>query len=169
METVLAVVFTAVMVALLGLHFLSMPANFLIMGMLVLWKYLYPADSADMNTMFFVITGGLVLLGEALEFVSQLMGSKKYGGSKKGNIGGIIGAICGAIVGAPFFFGLGALFGALGGAYAGCLVFEIAHGRTMSEAMTAAKGAFYGKFLGMSIKFGIGVFVVVYGATYIWS
>ena len=157
------------MVAFLGLHFLSMPANFLIFGMLVLWKYIYPAQSADMDTMFFVITGGLILLGEVLEFISQMTGAKKYGGSKKGNIGGIIGAICGAIMGAPFFLGLGALFGALAGAYAGCLVFEIAHGRTMSEAMTAAKGAFYGKFLGMSIKFGIGVFVVVYGASHIWT
>jgi hypothetical protein len=35
--------------------------------------------------------------------------------------------------------------------------------------MVAAKGAFYGKFLGMSIKFGIGVFVVVYGASHLWS
>lgn len=169
METVLAVVFTALMVMFLGLHFLSMPANFLIMGMLVLWKYLYPAQSVDMDTMFFVVTGGLVLLGEALEFISQLMGAKKYGGSAKGNLGGIIGAICGAILGAPFFLGLGALFGALGGAYAGCLIFELAHGRQKDEAMTAAKGAFYGKFLGMSIKFGIGAFVVVYGAAHIWS
>lgn len=169
METVFAVVFTALMVAFLGLHFLSMPANFLIMGMLVLWKFMYPAQSADMNTMFFVITGGLVLLGEALEFASQLVGAKKYGGSKKGNLGGIIGAICGAIIGAPFFFGFGALIGALSGSYAGCLIFEIAHGRELSEAMTASKGAFYGKSLGMSIKFGIGVFVVVYGASHIWS
>ncbi|MCT4535359.1 DUF456 domain-containing protein [Halodesulfovibrio sp.] len=169
METLLAVVFTALMVAFLGLHFLSMPANFLIMGLLVLWKYMYPAQSADMNTMFFCVTGGLVLLGEALEFISQLMGAKKYGGSKKGNLGGIIGAICGAVIGAPFFLGLGALLGALGGAYAGCLIFEIAHGRDWGEAMVAAKGAFYGKFLGMSIKFGIGVFVVVYGASHLWS
>ncbi|SIO16071.1 DUF456 domain-containing protein [Halodesulfovibrio marinisediminis] len=169
METVLAVVFTALMVMFLGLHFLSMPANFLIMGMLVLWKFMYPAQSADMNTMFFVLTGGLVLLGEALEFISQLMGAKKYGGTKKGNLGGIIGAICGAIIGAPFFLGLGALLGALGGAYAGCLIFEIAHGRELHGAMVAAKGAFYGKFLGMSIKFGVGVFVVVYGAKHIWT
>ncbi|MEZ6853620.1 DUF456 domain-containing protein [Halodesulfovibrio aestuarii] len=169
METVFAVVFTALMVAFLGLHFLSMPANFLIMGILVLWKFMYPAQAVDMNTMFFVTTGGLVLLGEALEFISQLMGAKKYGGSRKGNLGGIIGAVCGAIIGAPFFLGFGALFGALGGAYAGCLIFEIAHGRDLHESMTAAKGAFYGKFLGMSIKFGIGMFVVVYGASHIWG
>ena len=169
METVLAVIFTAVMVALLGLHFLSMPANFLIFGMLVLWKYIYPAQAVDMNTMFFVITGGLVLLGEGLEFATQLLGAKKYGGSKKGNLGGIIGAIAGAIIGAPFFLGIGALFGALAGAYSGCLIFEIAHGRSFNDAMTASKGAFYGKFLGMSIKFGIGMFVVVYGASHIWN
>ena len=169
METIAAVLVTVVMIALLGLHFLGLPANFFIFGLLALWKYMYPAQSAGMGTLFFVTTGGLVLLGEALEFIVQLVGAKKFGGTKKGNIGGIIGAICGAIVGAPIMLGLGAMFGALIGAFAGCFVFEVAHGRSIPEAAVAAKGAFYGKFLGMSLKFGIGVFLVAYGASYIWA
>lgn len=169
MATVLAVVFLVLMVLSLGLHLFSLPGNWLIIGLLLLWRMLTPEVAPAMDMTFFIVVGGLALLGELLEFVVQMLGAKKYGGSGKGNWGGIIGAIAGAIVGAPFFFGLGALIGALGGAYAGCLALELGQGRSLDVASHAAKGAFLGKFLGMGLKFGIGVCLIVLGFPHLWQ
>jgi len=161
-------VFILFMALSLGLHLFSLPGNWLILGLMVLWRISHPEAAAGMDTTFFIIAGGLALLGELLEFGVQLLGAKRFGGSGKGNVGGIIGALVGAVLGAPFFFGLGALAGALGGAYAGCLLLEIGQGRPFDVAARAAKGAFFGKFLGLGIKFGIGVCLVGLGAAQIW-
>ena len=168
MESLIGAVFILFMALSLGLHLFSLPGNWLVLALMVLWRFTHPVAAETMDTTFFIIAGGLALLGEMLEFGVQLLGAKRYGGSSKGNLGGIIGAIAGAILGAPFFFGLGALIGALAGAYAGCLLLEIGQGRSFDVAVRAAKGAFFGKFLGLGIKFGIGVCLVVLGASQIW-
>lgn len=167
MELFISSVFILFMALSLGLHIFSLPGNWLVLGLLGFWRFTHP-EATGMDTTFFITVGGLALLGEVLEFGTQMLGAKKFGGSNKGNVGGIIGAIVGAIVGAPFFFGLGALAGALGGAYAGCLLLEIGQGRPFDVASQAAKGAFFGKFLGLGIKFGIGVCLVVLGASHVW-
>lgn len=168
MELFIGSVFVLFMALSLGLHLFSLPGNWLVLGLMVLWRVSHP-EATTMDTTFFIIAGGLALLGELLEFGVQLLGAKRYGSSSKGNVGGIVGAIAGAIMGAPFFLGLGALAGALLGAYAGCLLLEIGQGRSFDVAAQAAKGAFFGKFLGLGIKFGIGVCLVVLGASHIWA
>lgn len=168
MEVFIAGIVIIAMTLSLGLHIFSLPANWVVLGIMVLWRLLSPA-SEGMDTTFFIMAGGLALLGEVLEFGIQMLGAKRYGGSGKGNWGGILGALTGAVVGAPFLFGLGALFGTLGGAYAGCLLLELGQGRPFDVACRAAKGAFLGKFLGLGIKFGIGVCLVMLGSTYIWN
>lgn len=165
----LAAIFIIIMVLCLALHLFSLPANWVIIGLLLLWRVMHPETAAtSMNTTFFIIVGGLALLGEVLEFAVQMMGAKRYGGTSRGNMGGIVGAVVGAIVGAPFLFGLGALAGALGGAYAGCFLLEIGQGRPADVARRAATGAFFGKFLGLGLKFGIGVCLVMLGSQHIW-
>jgi len=168
-ELLIGSVFIMVMALSLGLHLFSLPANWVVLGILALWRFLYPEQAAGMDSTFFIIAGGLALLGELLEFGVQMLGAKRYGSTGKGNVGGIVGAIAGAIMGAPFFFGLGALGGALLGAYGGCLIVEIAQGRPFDVAVQSAKGAFFGKFLGMGVKFGIGVCLLVLGASHIWA
>ena len=169
MELVLATVCIVLMVLALGLHIFSLPANWAVLGILLLWRVITPEAATTMDVTFFIIVGGLALLGEILEFAVQMLGAKKYGSSGKGNFGGIVGAIAGAILGAPFFFGLGALAGALCGAYTGCLLMEMGQGRSFDSAAHAAKGAFFGKFLGLGIKFGIGVCLVMLGIPHIWQ
>ncbi len=168
MEVLTGSVFILLMVLSLGLHLFSLPANWVVLALLVVWRLIHPESAQGMDLTFFIITGGLALLGELLEFGVQLLGAKRYGGSNKGNVGGIVGAIVGSLVGAPFLFGLGALAGALLGAYAGCLLLELGQGRSFDVAALSAKGAFFGKFLGLGIKFGIGVCLVVLGSSYIW-
>jgi len=146
------------------LQLFSVPANWVALGLIALWKYIYPES---MTWDFVLIMGALATIAEGLEFFLQTRYAGKYGASTRGNIGGVIGAIAGAIFGAPFFLGLGALVGALGGAYAGCLVAEMP-GRTREEAMLAAKGSFVGKALGFTVKTAIGAVIVVMSLPRVW-
>lgn len=168
METAIALVVIVLMVLTLGLHIFGLPANWVILGIAGLWKWLHP-DAASMDMTFFIIIGGLAVAGEVLEFGVQMLGAKRYGSTGRGTLGGFIGGIAGAIFGAPFFFGLGALLGALGGAYLGCLVMELGLGRSGDEARKAAMGTFVGRFLGLSLKFGIGVWMVSMTIPLLWA
>ncbi|QJB54959.1 DUF456 domain-containing protein [Pseudodesulfovibrio sp. zrk46] len=146
------------------LQLFSMPANWVALALIALWKYIYP-ESMTWN--YVIILAVVAGIAEVLEFFLQARYAGKYGASTRGNIGGIIGAIAGAIFGAPFFLGLGALFGALGGAYFGCLIAEMP-GRSRDEAMLAAKGAFVGKALGFTVKTAIGACIVVMSIPRVW-
>lgn len=146
------------------LQLFSLPANWLAIGLVALWKFAYPAS---MEWNFVLILLVVAAIAEALEFILQARYAGKYGASTRGNVGGIIGAVAGAIFGAPFFLGLGALVGALGGAWLGCLVAELP-GRNRDEAMLAAKGAFVGKALGFTVKTAIGAVIVVTSIPKVW-
>ncbi|MDC0335750.1 DUF456 domain-containing protein [Pseudodesulfovibrio sp.] len=146
------------------LQIFSMPANWVAIGLVAIWKYIYP-ESMEWN--FVIILMVVAGLAEVLEFGLQAWGAGRYGASTRGNVGGIIGAVAGAIFGAPFFLGLGALLGALGGAWLGCLIAELP-GKSRPDAMQAAKGAFVGKALGFTVKTAIGASIVVMSIPRIW-
>ncbi|XPV77451.1 MAG: DUF456 domain-containing protein [Desulfovibrio sp.] len=165
MDFILASIYTILMAGVLLLHIFTLPANWVLLGLVALWKVMFPL-SFDWS--FVLLLGGIAAIGEGIEFAGQFFGAKKYGASGKGNFGGVIGAIAGAILGAPFFFGLGALIGALAGAYGGCLLTERLSGRSMLEARSAALGAFYGKALGMTAKIGAGATMFAMAVPRIW-
>jgi len=147
-----------------ALQLFSLPANWLALIIIALWKWLHPAS---MSWTFVIVLAVLAAVAEGLEFFLQARFAGRYGASTRGNIGGIVGAIVGAIFGAPFFLGLGALMGALGGAWLGCLVAEMP-GRSKDEALRAAKGAFMGKALGFTVKTAIGAAIVVTAIPNVW-
>lgn len=146
------------------LQLFSLPANWIALGLTVLWKYAYPES---MSWEFLIVMAVLAGIAEVLEFVLQARYAGRYGASTRGNVGGIAGAIIGAIVLAPFLLGLGALIGALGGAWLGCYIGEMP-GRTRPEALRAAKGAFVGKALGFTLKTAIGAVIVVLSIPKVW-
>lgn len=146
------------------LQIASMPANWVALGIVALWKWLHPAS---MDWTFVIILAVLALLAEVLEFGLQAWGADRYGATRRGNFGGIVGAVAGAILGVPFLFGLGALPGALAGAYLGCLLVEMP-GRSRAEALRAAKGAFVGKALGFTVKTAVGAAMVILAIPRIW-
>jgi hypothetical protein len=166
MAEVATALFLLILLLALALHIFSVPANWIILVLIALWKWTH-ADLA-MSWQFFGFLFLLAAVGEGLEFVFQAAGAKRYGSSGRGNLGGIIGAIIGAIVGAPFLFGLGALVGALLGAWAGCLALELGQGRSMPDARRAAWGAMWGKFFGLVAKFGMGVAMLALTIPRIW-
>ncbi len=166
MSHVLASLFLLALLGCLALHVLGLPGNWLLLGLVILWDLAHPELAPGFG--FYAVIGGAALAGEAAELAVQLFGARRYGATGRGNLGGVVGAFAGAICGAPFFFGLGALAGAVVGAFAGCYVFERLHGRGDAEARRAAKGAMYGKVLGLAAKVACGVFMWTAAARELW-
>ncbi|KUG28733.1 hypothetical protein ASZ90_001398 [hydrocarbon metagenome] len=166
MSYVWATLYLALLFAVLGLHIVSLPANWVLLGLVALWGWLAP--DAHFGWQFYALLVALALVGEVIEFVAQYYGAKKYGATGKGNLGGMLGAIAGALAGAPFFLGLGALAGAIAGAFFGCYFFERHQGRDKAEARHAAFGTMYGKVLGMAAKIGLGGAMWVAAVRKIW-
>lgn len=166
MAEFLAVGFIVIMFGVLLLHIFSLPANWIVLILVGLWKVTHPEMA--LSWLGFGGLAALAALGEALEFVIRMKGASRYGASTRGNWGGVIGAIVGAIFGAGFLLGVGALPGALIGAFGGCLAAERLSGRDFEGARRAAVGAMYGTFLGLVSKVGIGVVMAWYAAGSVW-
>jgi uncharacterized protein YqgC (DUF456 family) len=168
MDYVWAALFLGLLGAVLFLHLFSLPANWLVLALAAVWKWLHPAAPDGLTWLFLALLLGIALAGEGAEFAAQVWGAKKYGASGRGNLGGIIGAIAGAVLGAPFLFGLGALLGSLAGAFIGCLILELTHRRPLAEARQAAWGAFWGKAFGATVKLSLGAVMVILCAPRVW-
>ncbi|MDQ7031435.1 MAG: DUF456 domain-containing protein [Desulfonauticus sp.] len=151
-------VFILFLFLLWSLNFLSLPGNWLIIAALAVFDYF--------NTQFhfglwwwvgFIALAGT---GEAVEWIGQYWGGKKYGLSKSGNWAAIVGAFLGSFVGMPFFLGFGALVGALVGAYIASFGVEYLKEPNLLTAHNKAKGAFLGKALGLIAKLGFGMAIL---------
>ena len=167
MEYAVAALYLGLMLLMLGLHAVSLPANWILLALAGVWKWMHP-ETMDAGWGFFGLLAGLCLLGEGLEQAVQLYGGKRYGSSGKGMLGAFLGGFAGAIIGAPILFGLGAVPGALIGAYGGGLVFELVHDRPMAEAHHSAMGNLLGRVAGMILKLGLGMVIFVLCAERIW-
>lgn len=159
--------FLSLLGCVLLLNIFGLPANWIILGLVGLWKWVHP-DAGNMGWLFFSLLIGMAIVGEALEFGMQIIKARKYGSTSSGTFGGMVGAIAGAILLAPLFFGIGALIGALLGAWLGCYVTERLKGMANREAISAAFGAMVGRFLGTVCKCGIGGAILALTARYIW-
>ncbi len=166
MSYVWATFFAALLLAANGLNIFGLPGNWLLAALAGVWAWLHPEG----NLTWWLVGGlfAMAAVAEVAEFLLQAWSAKRFGATGQGNWGGIIGAIIGAVMGAPLFFGLGALPGALIGAYVGCLIFEMIGDRPFAEAATAAKGAFFGKSLGLTLKIATGMVMLVLAIGRIW-
>ena len=159
MEILFPTLFLIILGCTLLLNLITLPANWIMLGLIVLWRIVYP-HSENMGLVFFAFLLGLAIFGEIVEYVTQGWGSKKYGSSTSGMWAGLLGAMVGALAGLPFLLGLGAFIGALVGSWGGCYLMERYRGRNDREARQAAKGALVGRFLGIVIKCGIGIIML---------
>lgn len=167
MITVFAALCILVMTLLLALNLFGLPANWVSFAIACLWGIFVAGDAIGLG--FLLLLAAICLVGEVLEFFLQAWGSKRYGGSGRGTIGGMIGAFAGAILGAPILFGLGAFIGALAGAFCGSLLVELAHRRPLGPAATAAWGTMLGRFGGSVLKMACGFAMVALAAPRIWE
>ena len=167
MSVFFTVLFLVALAVYVLLNLVTLPGNWAMVALVVAWALLVPGN--ELNILFFIMFLGLAVAGEVVEFGAQIWGAKKYGSSRISTWAGIIGAVLGAVFGAPFMFGVGAVFGALFGAWAGCFLAELLIRRQPSAvAFRAAQGAFVGRFLGMVVKFGLGMAMLALTASHVW-
>jgi uncharacterized protein len=94
----------------------------------------------------------LMLLAQALDFMSGAVGGKWFGATRWGAIGGILGAVVGIFFGLPGII-LGPLIGALFG--------ELLSGQGILPAGKSSWGTFLGTTAGLIGKVLIGVLMVI--------
>jgi uncharacterized protein len=112
-------------------------------GLLLLkWTaYVDNQITAYENTLWILLF--FVILVTILDYVVPIMGTKKFGGSKRGVWGATLGVVAGL-----FFGPLGIIIGPFLGAYIG----EISTGKREKDALRAAWGSFVGFLLGVGMK-----------------
>lgn len=113
LASMLAGAFITLLCFVLLLNIFGLPANWVLLGLVALWKVVHPG-ATSMDMWFWIMMVGIAVVGEALEMGMQILKAKRYGSSSSGTFAGMIGAIAGAILLAPLFFGIGALVSACG-------------------------------------------------------
>lgn len=156
-----ATLITLLNLAFLGSILFGLPGIWLMVLVASIIEWSQPGEYMFGQTTL-LVSAGLALLAEILEFLTGAAGSRQAGGSKRGAalaiVGGIIGAVLGTALPVPV---LGTLIGACAGAFAGSLVGDRMAGRTMDESVQAGRGAAIGRFWGTAAKMIIGAIVLV--------
>ncbi len=154
------VIILYIVFALVGIFciFVGLPGNFLILLFSSLLAWYFKFEVIKINIIILLVS--LAILGEVLELLIGIIGSKKKKASKSAIVGSIIFSIIGAILFAPIFFGLGAIFGAFLGAFLGAFIVEFFKFQDVSKAIESGKGAFLGKLGGVLVKTIIGFIMI---------
>jgi len=145
---------TGLLLAFLGLVGSFIP---IIPGPLTSWLglfVLHQSERIQSDTTFLTITFLIALAVFLLDYIIPALGTKKFGGSKKGIIGSTIGLIFGLLFLGP----LGILIGPFIGAYTG----EKLNDTPNKEALKAAFGSFIGFITGVFLKFSVALIYCFY-------
>jgi uncharacterized protein YqgC (DUF456 family) len=125
-------------------------------GLLLLWgAHGWEADAFGLPTV--IGLGVATVVVTILDYVTPVVGARKYGASKAGVWGSVIGMVVG-------LFGLlpvGPL-GMLVGAFVGAWVGEVLVGKEGTAALKAAWGVFIGTVVGVVLKLVVSVVLAVY-------
>lgn len=103
---------------------------------------LHLTKSHQFTTGFLIFWAGIAIVVTIIDNIIPVLGTKKYGGSKKAIWGSIIGLIVGLFAFPPI--------GIIIGPFAGAVVGELIDGKKTGDALRSGFGAFMG-FLGGTI------------------
>ena len=151
-------------------NFLTLPGNWFILGLAVLFAWAVPHHVAGQGLtwesvgLLAAMAGG----GEILDTAAGAYGAAKRGGSRRAMVlavfGTIAGSITGAVMGLPIPVAgpvIGALAGGAGGAFAGAYLGEMWKHGIADKSATVGVGAAIGRLLGTAGKLAIGAVMVV--------
>jgi uncharacterized protein len=136
----------------------GLPGLWIMVGAALAYQLLVPG-TIGITTV--VVTAGLALVAEILEFTLAGRYARKYGGSRRAGWGAIIGSIVGAIVGVPIPI-IGSIIGGFVGAFVGAFIAERSRGTELGGASRVATGAFIGRVVAAAMKTGIGVVIALW-------
>jgi uncharacterized protein len=140
-----------ILAGLLGVILPGLPGIPLILGGMVL--YAFQTGFQAITTDFLIIMGLLTLTGTVADYLSGIIGAKKFGASRLG----IWGAFLGGLVGLFLIPGWGIIIGPLIGAIAG----EMMSGKNKESATRVGWGTFLGIMTGTLLKLIIGITMIV--------
>ena len=110
---------------------------------LALWL-LHFTGYAEFTVTELVVWGLLVVLAQAMDYVTPMLGTKYSGGSKWGNWGCIIGTLVGLL-----FLPWGVILGP----FLGAVIGELLGNKEFSQALKSGVGSLIGFILGTLLKF----------------
>ena len=147
----------------------TLPGNWIIVGLAALFAWLQPANSGrGISWTAVAMLLGMAVLGEIIEFAASAAGAAKQGASKRGvalsMVGAVVGSVIGIAIGLPIPI-LGsfvmALLGGAAGAFFGAYLGEAWKGRANDERVAAGRGAFAGRIWGTVGKLAVGAVMLV--------
>ncbi len=161
--------FIVLVILFWGLNLVGLPGNWLIVAIALLWMFVGPA-SYQFHWGILIALTLLAIIGELIEFLTSVLGTKKLGGSNRGAtlsvVGSIVGGMAGAAFGIPFPIPLvGMLIGSIlfagVGAWIGATLGERWVGKPLNESVKIGAIAFLGRLLGTAGKLMVGSTMVV--------
>ena len=144
------VLFLAVSVAVLLLHGVGLPANWILLGLACVHSLVTGMQPLGWWTL--LLLAGLATVAEVLEFFVGVGYTAKRGATRWGVGGAFLGGIAGALGCASIIPPLGSLLGAFLGSFLGAVVFEYIAQERMDVALRSGRAAFFGKVFGAVIK-----------------
>jgi uncharacterized protein len=98
-----------------------------------------------------LLLASMAALTYLVDFFASLMGTKRFGGSKRAMAGAAIGGVLGMFLGLP---------GIILGPFIGAVLGELSLQRTMSQAGRAGLGTVIGMAVGVAGKLAIGIAMI---------
>lgn len=144
------VLFLAVSAAVLLLHGIGLPANWILLGLAGLHALVTGMQPLGWWTLLSLV--GLATVAEVLEFFVGVGYTAKRGATRWGVGGAFLGGIGGAFACASLVPPFGSLLGAFLGSFAGAVALEFVAQQRMDVALRSGRAAFFGKVLGAVIK-----------------
>lgn len=144
------VLFLALSAAVLLLHAVGLPANWILLGLACVHALVTGAQPLGWWTLGTL--AGLATAAELLEFFVGVGYTAKRGATRWGVGGAFLGGIAGAIGCAALIPPLGSLLGAFLGSFVGAVALEYVAQQRMEVALRSGRAAFFGRVFGAVIK-----------------
>ena len=118
--------------------------------------FLYQIENINSNKSLLIITFSIALLVFIIDYIMPIIGTKLFGGSKKGVIGASFGLILGIVFLGPFGILIGPLLGALTGEM-------LNDNKSLKVAFKASLGTLLGLISGFFLKISVSIiFFLIY-------
>ncbi|WP_129596133.1 DUF456 domain-containing protein [Anaerophilus nitritogenes] len=150
------VVMILMFIGLLGIFIPGVPGNGLIFLSILGYGFLthFEKISITMVIIFSILTG----LSFLLDYISSVMGAKKFGATKAGLIGGFLGGILGIFI--------LSLPGMILGQFLGTLIGELYYGKELKNSIFSGVGTVIGFIVGVILNMTIGIGMI---SLFLWK
>ncbi|BAZ81721.1 MULTISPECIES: DUF456 family protein [Sphaerospermopsis] len=164
MQIIYCLLIALMLVGVIGSVVPAIPGSSLILAAIIIWGIVN--GSVAVIKIPLIVTGIVLLLSMAVDFLAGYIGAKQAGASKWGQIGAFVGLLLG-------FFGLlpalpfgGPLLGMLIGPLLGAIIGELLYQKDLGKAVKAGIGITVGTVVGNLLQ---GVLAVSAVVVFIWT